>query len=124
MTVVYSTTVKNARMQAVADAIDSGSGPGVLQIGTAGMVSTLVTITLQKPCATVANGVLTFAGLPLEGTGSATGESGAARFRTSAGADVVTGLTVNETVADLIIDSVDISPGQTVRVTSGVLRQA
>lgn len=39
MAVVYSATAKTARMTAVRDTIDAGTGPGVLQIGTAGMVT-------------------------------------------------------------------------------------
>lgn len=36
MTVIYNTETKAARMTAVRDQIDAGSGPGVLQIGTIG----------------------------------------------------------------------------------------
>jgi predicted RNA methylase len=41
MSVIYGTTTKTARLQAVIDKIDAGAGPGVLQIGTTGMGTVL-----------------------------------------------------------------------------------
>lgn len=64
MAVVYSAATKTARMTAVRDTIDAGAGPGVLQIGTAGMTTILAEFTLNDPCGNVSGPVLTFLGFP------------------------------------------------------------
>jgi hypothetical protein len=85
MAVTYSTTLKSTRMTDVITALDAGAGNAILKIGTAGMASTLVSITLAKPSATVTTGVLTFAGLPKSGTAGATGTAAAAQLTDSTG---------------------------------------
>jgi hypothetical protein len=113
MAIVYSTAAKNARLTAVRDQIDGGSGPGVLQIGTAGMATVLAEVTLGDPCGTVANGVLTFSGFPRSDTATnAAGTAAAARIRDSAGNDVITGLTVGLSGTDIVLDAVGVTEGQ------------
>lgn len=125
MAVNYSTTAKNARLDAVTGVIDSGSGPGILQIGTAGMAVVLATITLSDPCASAASGgVLTFSGFPKSDTSAdATGVAAAARIRDSNGNDVITGLTVGAagSGADLILDTVNIDAGEIVTLNSATI---
>jgi hypothetical protein len=113
-------------MTAVRDAIDAGSGAGVLQIGTAAMGTVLATITLADPSGTVAGaGVLTLSGFPKSDTAAdATGTAAAARIRDSNGTDVITGLTVGTSGADVILDSVSITAGQTVTINSAVFTHA
>lgn len=60
MAMAYSTTVRSARMQAVADAIDGGAGAGYVEICTTSYASVLATITMADPCGSVSSGVLTF----------------------------------------------------------------
>lgn len=114
MAITYSTTVKNNRLTQVLNAIDGGAGNGILKIGTTGMATTLVSVTLAKPSATVSAGVLTFSGLPKSGTASATGTAAAAQITDSTGALVVDGLTVGTSGTDIIIDNTSITTGQTV----------
>lgn len=125
MAVNYSTTAKNARLNAVAGVIDGGSGPGVIQIGTAGMAVLLATITLDDPCAASASGgVLTFSGFPKSDTSAdATGVAAAARIRDSNGNDVITGLTVGQSGsgADLILDTTNIDAGEIVTLNSATI---
>ena len=121
MAVTYAAGLKTTRMQAVRDAIDAGAGAGKLEIGTAAMAAILVTITLADPASTVSGDQLTLAGTPKSGTASGTGTAAAARIRTSADADVVTGLTVSTSGADINLDSVSITSGQTVTITSGTI---
>ena len=125
MAVIYSTAAKNARLNAVAGVIDAGSGPGVIQIGTAGMAVLLATITLNDPCAASASGgVLTFSGFPKSDTSAdATGVAAAARIRDSNGNDVVTGLTVGQagSGADLILDTTNIDAGEIVTLNSATI---
>lgn len=122
MSVTYPTALKTIRMQAVRDAIDAGSGAGKLEIGTAGMALVLATITLADPASTVSGAVLTLAGMPKSDTSAdASGTAAAARIRDSDNNDVVTGLTVGTSGTDIILDSVSITAGQTVTITSGTI---
>jgi hypothetical protein len=121
MAVVYTTALKNTRMDAVRLAIEVG-GAGKLEIGTTGMAAVLATITLNTtPMGTVASGVLTFSGFPKSALAAAAGTAAAARIRTTANADVVTGLTVGTTATDVVLDSTTIGVGQTVQINSATL---
>jgi len=125
MAVTYSTAVKNARLLAVRDQIDAGSGPGVLQIGTAGMATVLADITLSDRSATAASGILTFSGFPKsDSSANATGVAAAARIRDSAGTDVITGLTVGTSGTDIILDNTSINAGQTITINSATITHA
>lgn len=123
MSVIYASGVRTTRMQAVRDAIDAGAA-GKLEIGTAAMGAILATITLADPASSVSGDVLTLLGVPLSTTASGTGTAAAARIRTSADADVVTGLTVGTSASDVIIDATAITSGQTVRITAGTITHA
>lgn len=125
MAIVYTTAVKNARMSAVVDQIDAGAGAGVLQIGTTGMASILAEITLADPSGTVTGGVLTFSSFPRSDTSANnTGTAAAARIRDSNGVDIITGLSVGTTGSDINLDSVSITAGQTVTITSATITHA
>lgn len=125
MAVTYTTAVKNARMTAVRDQIDAGTGPGVLQIGTTGMATILAEITLDDPSGTISGGVLSLSGFPKSDTSANnTGTAAAARIRDSSGTDVITGLTVGLSAADIILDSVSITAGQTVTINSAAITHA
>ena len=125
MAVNYSSGVKDARMTAVINAIDAGAGPGIIQIGTAGMASVLAEFTLSDPCGTVSGGVLTFSGFPKSDTSAnATGTAAAARIRDSNSNDIVTGLTVGTSASDIILDSVSITTGQTVTLNTAAITHA
>ena len=118
MAVIYSTAVKNTRMTDVITALDAGAGNAILNIGTAGMASTLVSITLSKPSATVSGGVLTFSGLPKSGTAGAAGTAAAATLTDSTGTVVVSGLTVGLSATDVIIDNTSIAVSQVVNLNA------
>lgn len=125
MAVVYSNTAKTNRMTAVRDTIDGGPAAGVIQIGTTGMATVLAEFTLNDPCGTVSGSVLTFSGFPKSDTSAnATGTAAAARIRDSVGNDVITGLTVGTSAADIILDSVSITTGQTVTLNSASITHA
>lgn len=128
MSVTYTTAVKDARMTAVRDAIDGGGAAGRLEIGTTAMASILATITLGYSGAstgTISSGVLTLAGFPRSDTSADnTGAAAAARIRTSAGTDIITGLTVGTSGSDINLDSTSITAGQTVTITSATITHA
>jgi hypothetical protein len=121
MAVTYTNTIKDARLQAVIDAIDAGAGAGYIEIGTAGMALVLVKIILADPSATKSAGVLTLAGLPKSGTATGTGTAAAARIRDSNDADVVTGLSVGTGSEDIVLDNASIATDQVVNVTVGTI---
>lgn len=124
MSVTYSTAVKQARMTAVATAIDAGSGAGVLQIGTTGMSTVLASISLSDPCGTATGAVLTLTMPKSDSSADNSGTAAAARIRDSNNNDIITGLTVSTTGADINLDSVTITAGQTVTITSATITHA
>lgn len=116
MAVVYSATVKDARLTAVVTAIGAS---GKIEIGTAGMALILAVIDLNSTAGTVSGGILTFSGFPRSDTSADnSGVAAAARIRTGANADIVTGLTVGTSGADIILDSTNITAGQTVTLNA------
>ena len=122
MAVTYASGLKDTRMTAVRDAIDAGAGAGKLEIGTAAMATVLATITLGDPSGTISGGVLTLSGFPRSDTSADnTGTAAAARIRTSADADVVTGLTVGLSGSNINLDSLSITAGQTVTINSATI---
>lgn len=123
MAVTYTTAVKNARLSAVVAAMGTTA---VLEIGTASMASILAVIPLENPAATVASGVMTFAGFPKsDTTADNSGTAAAARIRTATGGtDIITGLTVGTSGADINLDSVTITAGQTITINSASITHA
>ena len=126
MAVTYTTAMKTARMQAVADTLDAGAGAATLEIGTTGMASVLATFQLVEPCGTVANGVLTFDFDPDISDASAdnSGTAAEAQIKDGGGVAQITGLTVGVGSGDIQLDSVSITAGQTVTLTTGTITHA
>lgn len=126
MAVTYSTTMKNARLQAVADTLDAGAGAATLEIGTSAMGTVLAVFQLVEPCGTVAAGVLTFDFDPdiSDTSANATGTAAAAQIKDGSGVAQITGLTVGTSGTDIILDSVSITSGQTVTLTAGTITHA
>lgn len=125
MAVVYTNAVKIARMNAVTTA---AGATAVLEIGTTAMGTVLATIALGNPIAGAATGagVLTLSGFPrTDSSADATGTAAAARLRTTTGGtDIITGLTVGLSAADVILDSLSITAGQSVTLNSAVFTHA
>lgn len=125
MAVTYTNAVKIARMAAV---VTQAGTTAVLEIGTSAMGTVLATIALGNPIAGAATGagVLTLSGFPRSDTSAdATGTAAAARIRTATGGtDIITGLTVGLSGADVILDSLSIAAGQTVTINSAVFTHA
>lgn len=126
MAVTYSTAAKTARMAAVIAQIDAGAGPGTIEIGTSGMASVLAVLTMVDPCGSAVAGVLTFDFDPdlTDTSANATGTAAEARIKDSNGVIIVSGLTVGTSAADIILDSVSISAGQAVTLTTGTITHA
>lgn len=122
MAIVYSTTLKNTRMDAVNTAVGIG---GKLVIGTSalsGATGVLATLPLDAASAFGAssNGVITLDCTPaLSAVAAADGTAAKAEFRTSADAVIVSGLTVGVGAGDIQLATTTISTGVTVQITAG-----
>lgn len=124
MAVNYTNAVKVARMAAV---VAQAGATAVLEIGTTGMGTILATFNLSNPIAPAATGagVLTLSGLPLVVSGSAAGNAASARIRTAVGGtDIITGLTVGMSGADIIVDNTAVAAGQSVTLSSASITHA
>ena len=122
MAVVYSNSVKHNRMLQVIAAIDGGAGAGYIEIGTTGMASVLATITLADPCGTDTDGVLTLSSFPRsDTTADNTGTAAEARIRDSNATNIITGLTVGTSGANINLSSLAITAGETVTLNSAVI---
>lgn len=132
MSVVWSNTVKDNRLNVANDAINSktyaagtgGGSAGSLVIGTAalsGATGVLATIALPNPGFTEASQVLTLAGVPLSVAASAGGTAAKAEIRNNAGTVICSGLTVGTSATDIIIGTTTIASGGTVTVTAGTI---
>lgn len=120
MSVIYAAGLRTTRMTNVLTAIDVGTA-AKLEIGTAAMALVLATITLADPAGSVTGDVLTLTMPRSDTAADGTGTAAAARIRTSADADVVTGLTVGTSGTNIVLDSVSITTGQTVTINSATL---
>ena len=121
MAVIYNAALKSARMNAVIAALDSGTAEAILEIGDGvppAIGAVLVEIELEKPSFTEAGGVITMAGVPKSGDATQTGTASAAQIRAN-GTVGISGLTVGTSSAEVNLNSVAISSGQTVTCNSG-----
>jgi len=123
MAVTYTTAVKNARLDAVITAIGAA---GVLEICSAAYAAVLATIALGNPAGTSGSGILTFSGFPKSDTSADnTGTAAVARIRTATGGTtILDGLTVGLSASDVNLDSLSITAGQTVTISSAAITHA
>lgn len=126
MAVTYTTAVKAARMTSVVTAIGTS---GKLKLFTSAD-ALLATFTLAATAGTVSGAVLTFsdqnggtAGI-LNTTASGAGTAAKASVTTSADVDIITGLTVGTSGADLIMDNNILTSGQAITVNSATISHA
>lgn len=125
MALRYRAALRTARMQAVADDVDSGSGAGYMEICSAGYVDVLATLALSDPCGSVSGDVLTLTTPAADVAADATGDAAIARIKNSAGTTIVDQLTVGKTgdTAHIILAqaTVGIVAGQTVTLTAATI---
>lgn len=127
MAFTYAMSIKTARMQAVADAIDAGAGAnGTLEIGVSGMGTILATLNLTKPCGSVTNDVLTFNMPVSDASADATGTAAEARIKDADGTIVISGFTVGGagSGADIILASTSLTSGQPFTINTGTITHA
>jgi hypothetical protein len=120
----YRASLKTTRMQAVRDDIDSGAGPGTVEICTAGYATVLIIFTLSDPGSSVAADTLTLLGMPKTSNAIASGTAAVARIKESGGAVVDNNLTVGTSGTDIIISSTSITSGNPYNLNSGTIVHA
>lgn len=133
MAVVYRSGLRTNRLNLVLNELGSAAAPsiqttgtsaGSLVIGTAdlsGATGVLATIPLDTTPGTVSGDTLTIAGLPKSVTATASGTAAKAELRNNAGVVVVSGLTVGQASADIIVSGTVIASGQLFQVTGGTI---
>jgi hypothetical protein len=133
MAVVYRSGLRTNRLNLVLNELGSAAAPsiqttgasaGSLVIGTAdlsGATGVLATIPLETTPGTVSGDTLTIAGLPKTVTATANGTAAKAELRNNAGVVVVSGLTVGQASADIIVSGTVIASGQLFQVTGGTI---
>lgn len=120
MSVTYSATAKTNRMTAVRDLLNGGK----LEILHSDGSTVLATFTLSATSGTVSGSVLTLSFAASTVTASAGGTATTARLRTSANADVVTGLTCGAGSGDINLNTTTIGSGGNVTLSSATLTHA
>lgn len=122
MAVNYSTTVKNARMDAVRSALNANGG-GKIQLQTAGSAA-LVNVNLETVIPAASNGVLTVISTAKTGTATAAGTATQAVLTDGASTTVASGLTVGTSGADVILNDTALVIGSEVTLNSGTITSA
>jgi hypothetical protein len=124
MAVNYIAALQTTRMTAVINAIDAGTA-GTLEIATTGYGSVLATVPLAKPSFSVGgsppNCAITLLSTPRSVNAGASGTAAVARIKDSSLNVIVNNLTVGTSAADIILNSVSITSGQSVSITAGTI---
>lgn len=130
MALGYDVGIRNAQLQAVADAINAGSGAGLLRIYTATRPATGAAITTQTLLAeltfsdpietSITGGVLTANTITQDSSANNSGTASWFRIVTSAGTFVMDG-SVGTSGADLNLNTTAITSGVPVSVTSFII---
>ena len=123
MTVTYINSLKDTRMTSVVTALDAQAGNASLEICTATYATVLVAIPLSKPSFTEAAQAITMAGVPKSAVATATGTAAVARYKDGAATPnvIINNLTVGTSGSDINLNSLSITSGQTVTITSAVI---
>lgn len=115
MAITHAASVRTTLVTAVRDAIDAGTGAGKLVFMTSAD-ATVATLTLSDPCGTISGSTLTFSAITSD-TNAVGGTVAKFKITTSAPADVLFG-SVSTTGADINLNTVTVSAGDTVSVSA------
>lgn len=118
MSVTHPTAVRNGVCDFVVDQLDEGTPPGKLIMQTSGGV-TVATLTFPNPAFGAASGGTATAGTIVDDTNAVGGTIAKAEMRNAAGtAKVLCSVTATGGGGDITLNSVVVSAGQTVQMTS------
>lgn len=123
-----SSTIRNAMLTEISNAIDGGAGAGLLRVydgtrpATGGSATTLLAeLTFTDPCAaSITGGVLTFDSITADSSANATGTATWCRMVDSTGTFCADG-NVGTFDADFILNTDSITAGQQVSCTSATI---
>ena len=129
MALSYTTAVRNARLQEVADAIDAGSAAGEIKIysgsvpanvgASLGAATLLATLILSNPAAaSITGGVLTFDTITSDTNVAASGTASFFRVTDSDDAAVVQGTVAETSGGDINFDDTAFVAGGTAAISS------
>jgi len=118
MAVTHPTAVRNGIADFVVDQLDEGTPPGVLVLQTSGDV-TVATLTFSNPAYGAAAAAVATANAITSDTNAVGGTMAKARQRNAAGTDkIICSVTATGGGGDITFNSVVVSAGQTVAMTS------
>ena len=128
MTIGLLDTIRDSRLTQITTAIDAGAGAGTLKIydgarpAKAGAVTNLLaTLTFSDPCeSTITGGVLTFDSIADDTSADQDGTATWARVEDSV-ATFVMDMSVGTSGEDINLNSVAITTGSTVSITSATI---
>lgn len=113
-----ATTERNTMCDGLVDAIDAGAGAGLIEIFTAAFGTKLATLTFTDPAFGAASaGVATASAITDDSSADDTGTAAVLRVTSSTPTTVFEG-TVGTSGADLNLNTVSITSGDTVSITS------
>lgn len=132
MVIKMSEALRNARAQAIVDAINYGAGPGTLDVYTSPMptaggdaVTTqtkLGTLTFAEPVGTISGGVLTFTVLGDDASADANGDAAWARVKDGDGNWVMDAdITLDSGTGFIRMPLLAVYAGGVIRITGGTL---
>lgn len=127
-----TTAIRNAMAQTIKEALDAGSGPGVLEIYSGTVFPTVAatitdqvllgTLTFSDPCGTISGGVLTFGTVTQDAAADASGTATCCVLRDSAGNVVAVGDVTNTAGNGFAkINTTSIAAGGPIQCSAGVL---
>jgi hypothetical protein len=113
-----ATTERNSMCDALVDAIDAGAGAGLIEIWTAAFGTKLGTLTFTDPAfGAASSGVATASAITDDSSADATGTAAVLRVTSSTPTTVFEG-TVGTSGADLNLNTVSITSGDVISITS------
>lgn len=130
MALGLNATIRNARLNAIRDAIDAGPAAGFLRIydgarpATGGAATTLLAeLIFSDPCApNAAGGALTFSAITADASANASGTATWCRITDSTGAFVCDG-SVGTSGADYVLNTTTIAAGIQVSCSSASINE-
>lgn len=118
MALTLPTATRNAACNAVVDLIDNGTSLGKLKIYVSGGATLLCTNLFANPAFGDASTGVATANAIANGTAGNTGTAAEAKITDGADTDVITGLVVGSGSGDINLNSVSITSGDVISITS------
>lgn len=119
MSVNYTITIKNGRLDVVRAALNAGGGGHIKMMTSAD--AALVNVPLETSIGAPSNGVLTVIATAKQGTATGAGAAAKASLQDASNTDVATGLTVGTSASDVNLNDVNLQVNSQVTLNSGTI---